>query len=72
MCKARWKSESGAAAACATISSFTCTVGVLMEGALYDFTGGFYWLFVVLAALAAVAFVAAVGLPAEGKEAAAE
>ncbi len=47
-------------------------VGVFMEGALYDFTGGFYWLFVVLAAMAAVAFVAAVGLPAEGKEAAAE
>lgn len=46
-------------------------VGVLMEGALYDFTGGFYWLFVVLAAIAAVAFVAAVGLPAERKEAAA-
>jgi len=44
-------------------------VGVLMEGALYDFTGGFYWLFVVLAALAVVALVAAVGLPAEKKEA---
>ena len=47
-------------------------VGVMMEGVLYDLTGGFYWLFVVLAAMAAVACVAAVGLPAEGKVAAAE
>ena len=44
-------------------------VGVLMEGALYDSTGGFYWLFVVLAAMAAVALAAAVGLPADSKEA---
>ena len=43
-------------------------VGVLMEGALYDSTGGFYWLFVVLAAMAAVALAAAVGLPADSKE----
>jgi FSR family fosmidomycin resistance protein-like MFS transporter len=47
-------------------------VGVMMEGALYDFTGGFYWLFVVLAAMAAVAFVAAIGLPGETSKAAAD
>ena len=47
-------------------------VGVMMEGALYDFTGGFYWLFVVLAAMAAVAFVAAIGLPGETNKAAAD
>ena len=28
-------------------------VGTLLEGALYDLTGGFYWLFVVLATVAA-------------------
>ena len=29
-------------------------VSTLLEGALYDITGGFYWLFVVLATVATV------------------
>jgi MFS transporter, FSR family, fosmidomycin resistance protein len=39
--------------------------GVQMEGALYDGTGGFTALFVVLAAIAAVGFAAACLLPSE-------
>ena len=40
-------------------------VGTLLEGALYDLTGGFYWLFVVLAAVAAVAAVGSLLLPGQ-------
>ncbi|MBT4218978.1 MAG: MFS transporter [Rhodospirillaceae bacterium] len=39
--------------------------GVLMEGKLYDATGGFYWLFVVLACIAVVAATAGMLLPNE-------
>lgn len=39
--------------------------GVLLEGKLYDYTGGFYWLFVVLASVAAVAATAGMLLPNE-------
>ena len=46
-------------------------VGVMMEGVLYDLTGGFYWMFVVLSAIAVLACVAAVGLPSERRETAA-
>jgi MFS transporter, FSR family, fosmidomycin resistance protein len=42
--------------------------GVQVEGAFYDLTGGFTWLFVVLAAVAAVGFAAACLLPSERKE----
>jgi MFS family permease len=42
--------------------------GVRMEGALYDLTGGFTSLFVVLAAIAAVGFAACL-LPSEGRKA---
>lgn len=38
-------------------------LGVLLEGALYDLTGGFYWLFVVLAAIAVVGMAAGLLLP---------
>ncbi len=44
-------------------------LGVLMEGMLYDTTGGFLWLFVVLAALALVAVAAGSLLPAEARRA---
>jgi len=40
-------------------------LGVLLEGTLYDYTGGFYWLFVVLACIAAVAAAAVLLLPNE-------
>lgn len=40
-------------------------LGVLLEGKLYDFTGDFYWLFIVLACVAAVATVAGLLLPNE-------
>jgi hypothetical protein len=40
-------------------------LGVQMEGALYDMTGGFHWLFALLAAIAAVGFAAALLLPSE-------
>ncbi|MBK8175335.1 MAG: MFS transporter [Rhodospirillales bacterium] len=40
-------------------------LGVQLEGMLYDATGGFVWLFTVLASLAAVGFAAACLLPAE-------
>jgi MFS family permease len=42
-------------------------LGVLLEGKIYDLTGGFHWLFIILACLAAVAFSAAWLLPAEQK-----
>ncbi len=41
------------------VSSFA----ILAEGAIYDFTGGFYWLFQMLAAIATVGFAAAFLLP---------
>lgn len=40
-------------------------MGVLLEGRLYDYTGGFYWLFIVLACIAVVATAAATLLPYE-------
>lgn len=40
-------------------------LGVLLEGKLYDYTGDFYWLFIVLACVAAVATVAGLLLPNE-------
>lgn len=40
-------------------------LGVLLEGRIYDYTGGFYWLFTVLAAVAAVAAMAGLLLPNE-------
>ena len=45
-------------------------LGVLLEGKLYDYTGGFYWLFVVLACVAVVAAMAALLLPNERSRAA--
>jgi MFS family permease len=44
------------------------SLGVVLEGVVYDATGGFYWLFVVLAAVAAVALAAGMLLPADGRE----
>ncbi len=41
--------------------------GVLLEGLLYDLTGGFYWMFVTLAAIAAVGAAASLLLPGERK-----
>jgi MFS transporter, FSR family, fosmidomycin resistance protein len=40
-------------------------LGVKMEGVLYDLTGGFFWLFVVLGAIAGVGVAAAWLLPSE-------
>jgi hypothetical protein len=40
-------------------------LGVQLEGTLYDLTGGFHWLFMVLAALATVGFAGACLLPGE-------
>jgi len=40
-------------------------LGVKMEGMLYDLTGGFFWLFVVLGAIAGVGVAAAWLLPSE-------
>ena len=40
-------------------------LGVVLEGALYDLTGGFFWLFAILAALAAVAVATGLLLPSE-------
>jgi MFS family permease len=45
--------------------------GVQVEGALYDLTGGFASLFVVLAAVAAVGFAAACLSPSERRQTAA-
>jgi len=41
------------------------SVGVAMEGRLYDMTGDFYWLFTILSALALVATAAGLLLPNE-------
>lgn len=43
-------------------------LGVGMEGLLYDWSGGFSWLFTVLAALAAMGAVAGLLLPVERRE----
>ena len=40
-------------------------LGVVMEGMLYDLTGGFYWLFTVLAVLALLAALVGILLPNE-------
>ncbi|MBL4748890.1 MAG: MFS transporter [Magnetovibrio sp.] len=40
-------------------------LGVLLEGKIYDLTGGFHWLFVVLACVATVGFAAGWLLPPE-------
>ena len=40
-------------------------LGVLLEGGLYDYTGDFYWLFIVLACIATVAVAATTLLPYE-------
>ncbi|MCW8916861.1 MAG: MFS transporter [Magnetovibrio sp.] len=42
-------------------------LGALLEGQLYDLTGGFYWMFVVLACIATVGFVSGWLLPSEPK-----
>lgn len=44
-------------------------LGVWMEGAIYDATGGLHWLFVILAALATVGFTVSWLLPDETKKA---
>ncbi|MDP6895993.1 MAG: MFS transporter, partial [Rhodospirillales bacterium] len=41
------------------------SLGVLLEGFMFDLTGGFFWLFVVLGGLAAIGAVAALLLPSE-------
>jgi len=41
------------------------SVGVLLEGAMYDWTGGFFWLFIVLGSLAAVAAAVILLMPGE-------
>jgi len=40
-------------------------LGVLLEGYIYDLTGGFYWLFMVLACIAVVGFAAGWLLPSD-------
>ena len=44
-------------------------LGVKLEGAVFDATGGFLWLFVILACIAAVGTAATLLLPAERREA---
>ena len=44
-------------------------LGVLLEGKLYDYTGDFYWLFIILACIATVATMAGFLLPNERPEA---
>ena len=46
-------------------------LGVLLEGTLYDLTGGFFWLFTVLAAIAIVGVAAGLLLPTERRQPAA-
>lgn len=46
----------------------TGAFGIIMEGGLYDLTGGFMWMFVVLAGLAVTATLIAFLLPSESKE----
>ena len=41
------------------------SLGVVVEGAIFDFTGGFFWLFVTLAGFAAAGFAAIILLPIE-------
>jgi len=41
------------------------SLGVLMEGKIYDLTGGFYWLFIVLACIATVGMAVGWLLPSE-------
>lgn len=43
-------------------------LGVQIEGLLYDLTGGFHWLFTVLAAIATVGCAAAILLPSDGRK----
>jgi len=43
------------------------SLGVLMEGMIYDLTGGFYWLFIVMACIATVGLVVGWLLPSENK-----
>ncbi|HEY9079170.1 MFS transporter [Magnetovibrio sp.] len=43
------------------------SLGVLLEGKVYDLTGGFYWLFIVLACIATVGLVVGWLLPSERK-----
>ena len=43
------------------------SLGVLLEGTLYDFTGGFYWMFIVLACIATVGLAVGWLLPSENK-----
>ena len=45
-------------------------LGVLLEGTFYDLTGGFYWVFTLLAAIAFVSLAIATLLPAEKLQAA--
>ncbi|MBL4615758.1 MAG: MFS transporter [Magnetovibrio sp.] len=40
-------------------------LGILLEGTIYDLTGGFYWLFIVLACIATVGLAVGLLLPSE-------
>lgn len=42
-------------------------LGVLLEGTIYDMTGGFYWLFIVLACIAVVGLAVGLLLPSKSK-----
>ena len=46
------------------------SLGVILEGVIYDMMGDFYWLFTILAAIAALAVAAILLLPEETREAA--
>ena len=41
------------------------SLGIKLEGAVYDLTGGFFWLFMVLAGLAATAALIGLFMPSE-------
>jgi hypothetical protein len=43
-------------------------LGVKLEGAVYDSTGDFWWLFTILAAIAVVGVAAALLLPEERRQ----
>ena len=45
------------------------SLGVILEGAIYDMMGDFYWLFTILAAIAALAVAAILLLPEKIREA---
>ncbi|MSO93363.1 MAG: MFS transporter [Rhodospirillales bacterium] len=45
------------------------SLGVLLEGTIYNHTGGFYWLFMLLAGLSALGFLLSLLLPAKRAEA---